>query len=467
MPSMPLSSGTRPVFVRAKITELGKEDSWCACLTPEAKAAAREEPCISLVISFLIITGAFTFNWFEMQGGWHTAMQVTMTLEGILWAIAAALLARINVVVNNAAVAVGQVIICFGGIFFTISGLQDGVPGKVISLSYVLAPAAQQKKCLDPTSWAPSMSAAFADACPYYGISCFMVATAMGLYGVSGLPKTFISPFGAVACFFTGAWTIGLFGLWGPTILEEGFLRYEDMENPSIDMYTHKTFSWAWVHVMQVIGAVFLTLGGILAICWDFTGESESESSLTLSEYPECAGDKQAAVFPAESRRPAAVKSGDGPEVWGDLKTSTRHIAQLGRQNQWAEALRFLEQVPQPNAFVYSAAISACERSHCWQHALQLLEDMGQRRVRADVVCCGGLLSACEKGQQWPGALQLLQDMREAQILPNLISYSSALSACEKGQKWEHALLLFWAMTQEGLEQDVVSCSAAISACEK
>ncbi|CAJ1393493.1 unnamed protein product [Effrenium voratum] len=36
--------GTRPVFVRAKITELGKEDSWCACLTPEAKAAAREDP---------------------------------------------------------------------------------------------------------------------------------------------------------------------------------------------------------------------------------------------------------------------------------------------------------------------------------------------------------------------------------------------------------------------------------------
>ena len=33
-------------------------------------------------------------------------------------------------------------------------------------------------------------------------------------------PRTFVSPFGAVACFFTGAWTIGVFGLWGPTILE-------------------------------------------------------------------------------------------------------------------------------------------------------------------------------------------------------------------------------------------------------
>ncbi|CAJ1423676.1 unnamed protein product [Effrenium voratum] len=187
---------------------------------------------ISLVISFLIITGAFTFNWFEMQGGWHTAMQVTMTLEGILWAIAAALLARINVVVNNAAVAVGQVIICFGGIFFTISGLQegtwqsterafgplklrgfppcfpgikyhaaqkyskDGVPGKVISLSYVLAPAAQQKKCLDPTSWAPSMSAAFADACPYYGISCFMMPRPWGSMAFRDCPRRSLAPSG-------------------------------------------------------------------------------------------------------------------------------------------------------------------------------------------------------------------------------------------------------------------------------
>ncbi|CAJ1372060.1 unnamed protein product [Effrenium voratum] len=218
---------------------------------------------ITLVISFCTIAGAFTFNWFKMEGGWHSLMQITMTVEGILWAIAAALLARINVIVNNASVAVGQVIICFGGIFFAISGLQDGIPGNVISLSYVLAPAASQKKCLDPSTWSPSMSASFADACPYYGISCFMVATAMGLRGVWGLPKTFWSPFGAIACFFIGAWTIGVFGLWGPTILD-GFTKYEDLDNPSIDMYTQKTFSWAWVHVMQVIGAVFLTLGGIV-----------------------------------------------------------------------------------------------------------------------------------------------------------------------------------------------------------
>ena len=203
---------------------------------------------ITLVVSFFLITGAFTFKWFEMAGNVHTIMQVTMCVEGVLWAVAAGILTKINMIVNNAALAVGQVIICFGGIFFAVSGLYDGVPGKVISIHYVLA---------------PDTNALFADACPYYGITCFMVATSMGLNGVRGLPKNkFVSPFWAVACFFIGAWTIGVIGLWGPTLLD-GFVRYEDFESPT-DLYKQKTFKWAWIHLFQVIGAIFLTLGGII-----------------------------------------------------------------------------------------------------------------------------------------------------------------------------------------------------------
>ncbi|CAE7242628.1 unnamed protein product [Symbiodinium sp. CCMP2592] len=203
---------------------------------------------ITLVISFSLITGAFTFNWFKMAGTVHTVMQVTMCAEGVLWAVAAGFLTKINMIVNNAAVAVGQTIICFGGIFFAVSGLYDGVPGKIISIHYVLA---------------PDTHALFADACPYYGITCFMVATSMGLNGVWGLPKNkFVSPFWAVACFFIGAWTIGVIGLWGPTLLD-GFVRYEDFEAPT-DLYNQKTFAWSWIHIFQVIGAIFLTLGGII-----------------------------------------------------------------------------------------------------------------------------------------------------------------------------------------------------------
>ena len=203
---------------------------------------------ITLVVSFCLITGAFTFNWFEMSGAVHTIMQVTMCAEGVLWAVAAGLLTKINIMVNNASLAVVQTIICFGGIFFAVSGLYDGVPGKVISIRYILA---------------PDTNALFADACPYYGITCFMVATSMGLNGVRGLPKNkFVSPFWAVACFFIGAWTIGVIGLWGPTLIG-GLVRYEDFEAPT-DLYKQKTFAWAWIHIFQVIGAIFLTLGGII-----------------------------------------------------------------------------------------------------------------------------------------------------------------------------------------------------------
>ena len=40
-------------------------------------------------------------------------------------------------------------------------------------------------------------------------------------------------------------------------------MRYEDFESPT-DLYKQKTFKWAWIHIFQVIGAIFLTLGGII-----------------------------------------------------------------------------------------------------------------------------------------------------------------------------------------------------------
>ena len=40
----------------------------------------------------------YTFGWVTMPPGsfWHTVMQVTMTAEGILWALAAGMLARVG-----------------------------------------------------------------------------------------------------------------------------------------------------------------------------------------------------------------------------------------------------------------------------------------------------------------------------------------------------------------------------------
>lgn len=204
---------------------------------------------VSLVIAFATIAGAFTFDAFKMVGAAHSIMQVTMTAEGVFWAVAAAALTKRNIIEGNAVGAVQQTIICFGGIFFAISGLGDGTPGKVISLRYTLA---------------PDTHVLFADVCPYYGITCFMVATAWALSGVWGLDRSkWASPFWGVFFFFLGAWIIGVISLWGPTVVD-GFIRYEDMADPDTEMFKQPTFAYKWTHLFQVLGAIFLTIGGFI-----------------------------------------------------------------------------------------------------------------------------------------------------------------------------------------------------------
>jgi len=206
---------------------------------------------VSLTISFSILCAALTFNAVALTGTAHTVFQFTMTLEGALWALGGAALAAVNVIANNASLAVVQTVIAFGGVFFMISGWGDGVPANIISLAYVVPIS-------DP------INTHLQDACPYWGITCFMIATTMGLRGVWGLPrKPLVSPFWGVAFFFMGAWTIGVFALWGPCIMD-GFMKYEDLNLVKNEQFTLPPFAWSWIHVFQVLGASFLTTGAII-----------------------------------------------------------------------------------------------------------------------------------------------------------------------------------------------------------
>lgn len=204
---------------------------------------------IALVISFGILCAALTFKIVALEGAAASAYKATMIAEGVLWAVGAACLATVNVIVNNASSAVVQTIICFGGLFFMISGIGDGVPGKILSVRLII-PLGN-----------PSHGT-FADACPFYGITCFMIATTMGLRSVWPLPKNkVISPFWGVACFFIGAWTIGVVGLWGPC-LADGLTTYETLKGGE-DLLL-PPYTWTWTHFFQVVGALFLTAGAII-----------------------------------------------------------------------------------------------------------------------------------------------------------------------------------------------------------
>mmetsp|Transcript_103399 Transcript_103399/g.232122 ORF Transcript_103399/g.232122 Transcript_103399/m.232122 type:complete len:260 (-) Transcript_103399:162-941(-) len=205
---------------------------------------------LSLVVSFGVLCLALTFNAFELTDPTvHAIFQWTMAIEGILWALGGGILAAVNVIANNASLAVVQTIICFGGIFFAISGFGDGLPGNIISLPYVVPISDFKNTHLQ-------------DACPFWGITCFMVGTSISLRGVWQLPKNrLVSPFWGVACFWLGAWTIGVFALWGPCLVD-GIIHYEDLKDG--EQFNLPPFAWSWIHVFQVIGAVFLTMGAVI-----------------------------------------------------------------------------------------------------------------------------------------------------------------------------------------------------------
>merc|ERR1719436_686939 len=105
---------------------------------------------VILIVAFALVV-LFSYG-FATPAQVIDAINTTFFLEGVFWAIAAAALVKVNLIENNAALAVSQTIICFGGIFFTISGL-GGVPGNVISINYVVP--------LDE-------HAHLVDACPFY-----------------------------------------------------------------------------------------------------------------------------------------------------------------------------------------------------------------------------------------------------------------------------------------------------------
>mmetsp|Transcript_12403 Transcript_12403/g.23274 ORF Transcript_12403/g.23274 Transcript_12403/m.23274 type:complete len:259 (+) Transcript_12403:70-846(+) len=203
---------------------------------------------LSLTISFfLILLNAYgAIDITDANTAQAQLQKWTMVAEGALYAIAGTALTVINVITNNAYGAVSQTIIAFGGIFFCISGF--GFPFYVSSIRYIFP---------------YDGNASLPDACPWYGISCFMFATSMGLYSVAGLPKKYVvSPFWGVTFFFLGAWTIGLGGLWIP-LLAGGYFE-SDLASGGTRWMGQPIFKWAGPHIFQLFGSIFLTAGAVV-----------------------------------------------------------------------------------------------------------------------------------------------------------------------------------------------------------
>jgi len=238
------------------------------------------------------------FNGRDEGHGYFMVAKWMMFTEGVLWCLGGALLCYRNICNNNAHGAVVQCIISVGGFFFTCSAF--GSPANIISLRYLIPITYwDDSGPVGERGSSGKTYVSFSDACPYYGITMFMIATTMGMYSVKGLPKNkLVSPFWGLVCFFMGAWIIGVVTLYVP-MLSGGETRYEDLNSPPcldganpdyiagrkcvLDM---PTFAWYQLKIVAVIGSIFLTAGAtIFAIMDNFLGlPTKNDETLLAAE---------------------------------------------------------------------------------------------------------------------------------------------------------------------------------------
>eukprot|EP00931_Biecheleriopsis_adriatica_P049529 TRINITY_DN28658_c0_g1_i1.p1 TRINITY_DN28658_c0_g1~~TRINITY_DN28658_c0_g1_i1.p1 ORF type:complete len:267 (+),score=32.10 TRINITY_DN28658_c0_g1_i1:133-933(+) len=139
-------------------------------------------------------------------------------------------------------------ILMAGGIFFALSGLV--FPSCITNITYIF----RKEKCASALAEGPYAWNAMA----HYGITCFMVGTAIGFRGALQAPKDkFVSLFWGCAMYFSGAWIIGIFKFWGP-VLAGGLDKNQNQAG--LDM-TAPAVAWTSTWWFGLLGAFCLTVG--------------------------------------------------------------------------------------------------------------------------------------------------------------------------------------------------------------
>merc|ERR1711964_278947 len=185
-----------------------------------------------LLLSIAFFLGALIFDRGVTSISHSTPswFQFCFCAEGVFYAIGCFFMIPIMAHTGNAFGAMQFAILTIGGIFFSFSGLVVPVCIQTVQDAFLHDPCS--------ITGTPKVWNAFA----HYGITCFMVGTAMGQSGVMSLPKDkIVSPFWGVTFYTLGAYTIGIFKFWGPVLVGGVFA------------------TWPWW--MGLLGAIFLTTG--------------------------------------------------------------------------------------------------------------------------------------------------------------------------------------------------------------
>merc|ERR1712118_178229 len=107
--------------------------------------------------------------------------------------------------------------------------------------------------------------------------------------------------------------------------------------------------------------------------------------------------------------------------------------------------------------------VSTLMKGSHWQQVIWHLDDMLQLRHAPDCIAYNAGLSACEKVHLWERALQMFVKICNAAVQPSIVTCNSLISACAKGLQWKRALLIFSELSSSQLQRDLVSYNATVS----
>ncbi|OLP86608.1 Pentatricopeptide repeat-containing protein, chloroplastic [Symbiodinium microadriaticum] len=114
------------------------------------------------------------------------------------------------------------------------------------------------------------------------------------------------------------------------------------------------------------------------------------------------------------------------------------------------------------NVITCNAAASSCEQISGWEAALSLA-----LQVVPDETTWGIFLSTLAHASQWQEALQCLQNIQHRALRANSIHATSALTAAASGSDgWKQSLAFMTQVSTFGLQSNSFMVSAAVSSCD-
>ena len=158
------------------------------------------------------------------------------------------------------------------------------------------------------------------------------------------------------------------------------------------------------------------------------------------------------------------------PPVAPNAYSYTAAMSALSDAGKWEDALKTFEQAPpemQQSEALVNAAVSAAAAGKQWRRCVELIRNLRAAGKTPQSSSFNMAIGACAAAQQPASALALLRSMRAAGVRCSLLTYNGALAAVAKAGRWRQCLRLLRRMRDDGVPPTTISYNFAIDGCAK